>query len=174
MDVVVLGTSYQLEKRSVTGNTYEKTPNDITYELYLDARRGANDELADDHGFHLSLFQRIVDSCASAGVQHAVVIETPITENPEAYLKILNKSNMCFTYMQCKAKWENAKDYTFEKGLTQKFEFNVIFCNIFQSCCTISPVSVDYEVPADMEAEHKLQKQHAKILVVIFICINRN
>jgi len=122
MDAVVLGTSYQLEKRSVTGNTYEKTPNDKTYELYLDERRGANDELADDHGFHLSLFQRIVDSCASAGVQHAVVIETPKTENPEAYLKILNESNMCFTYIQCKAKWENAKDYTFEKGLSQTFD----------------------------------------------------
>lgn len=76
-DAAVLGTSYQLERRSVTGNTYEKTPNDKTYDFYLDERYGAREEdvPADDSSIHTEMFETAIRACKDSGsIRHVVVV----------------------------------------------------------------------------------------------------
>jgi hypothetical protein len=121
MDAVVLGTHYQLETRAVTGNTYETSPNDKTQELYLDECRAADDNVMEED-YHIELFKRTIEACAAAGVKHVVVIETPQTQSDQdQYCQVLEESGVPFTYIQTKGSWTNAKDYTFEKGLGQRF-----------------------------------------------------
>jgi hypothetical protein len=126
MNGAILGTIYQLEQKSVALNTYEKTPNDKTFEFYLDDRYAAdNDVSSDDMDFHLSMFQRSVDACVQAGLEHMLVIETPNTKDCKPFLQILDKANIPFTYLHVNGKLENTKLYTFEEGIQSKLEVKI-------------------------------------------------
>ena len=135
VDACVLGTVCQLEPgRAVTGNTYEKTPNDKTTEFFLDEKRGFGDETSAEQAReqldeHLNLFQTAIDACKLAGsVQHVVVLETPYTPSAEPFAKILDNSGLKFTYIYTNAsadgseggslpQWIQCKDWTFERGV---------------------------------------------------------
>jgi len=132
VDAVVLGTVCQLEPgRTVTGNTYEKTPNDKTTEFFLDEKRGFGDEnsaqaVREQLDAHLNLFQTAIDACKLAGsIQHVVVLETPNTPSAEPFAKILDDSGLKFTYIYTNAshgeggsaQWTQCKDWTFERGV---------------------------------------------------------
>ncbi len=124
IDAVVLGTVYQLEKRSVTFGSYEKTPNDKTQEFYMDERYAANPSPEnDDIDFHLNLFQNSIDACKKAEVKHLVIIETPATRKLFAplpskfFATILDNSGIPFTYIHADGKLEKTKSYTFEEGI---------------------------------------------------------
>lgn len=140
VDAVVLGTICQLEPgRSVTANTYEKTPNDKTTEFFLDEKRGFGDEYSaqdakEQLGVHLDLFQTAIDACKLAGsIHHVVVLETPYTPSSEPFAKILDKSGLKFTYIYTNASrgegssptWTQSKDWTFEKGVVRKTGMNL-------------------------------------------------
>lgn len=140
VDAVVLGTICQLERgRSVTANTYEKTPNDKTTEFFLDEKRGFGDEYSaqdakEQLNMHLDLFQTAIDACKLAGsIQHVVVLETPHTPSPEPFAKILDKSGLKFTYIYTNASqgdgslptWTQSKDWTFEKGVVRNTGMNL-------------------------------------------------
>ena len=139
-DAVVLGTICQLEPgRSVTANTYEKTPNDKTIEFFLDEKRGFGDEYAaqdakEQLDVHLELFQTAIDACKLAGsIQHVVVLETPHTPSSEPFAKIMDNSGLKFTYIYTNASrgggdsstWTQSKDWTFEKGVVRKNGMNL-------------------------------------------------
>mmetsp|Transcript_13521 Transcript_13521/g.22506 ORF Transcript_13521/g.22506 Transcript_13521/m.22506 type:complete len:415 (-) Transcript_13521:33-1277(-) len=134
VDAVVVGTVCQLEPgRAVTGNTYEKTPNDKTTEFFLDEKRGFGDEMSaqevgEQLDVHLNLFQTAIDACKLAGsVKHVVVLETPYTPSTEPFAKILDNSGLKFTYIYTNAsaggsegplpQWIQCKDWTFERGV---------------------------------------------------------
>uniref|UniRef100_A0A6U6KXL5 Uncharacterized protein n=1 Tax=Odontella aurita TaxID=265563 RepID=A0A6U6KXL5_9STRA len=118
MNAAVIGTVYQLETLPVTGNTYEKGPNDKTYEFYLDKRTMARtDVLPEDEDTHLALFQKTITACKASGVEHVVVVETPQTVNPKPFAEILDKGGVPFTYIHASGKYESCKSYTFEMGV---------------------------------------------------------
>jgi len=119
---VIMSTNYYLERRPVTGNTYEGTPNDKTYEFYLDTpRRGIDEEgMIVNPEYQRLLFENTLQACQdSDSVQHLVVIESPATSTDTAqlYAKLLDESNTPFTYIKVNGSLENFKDYTFSKGI---------------------------------------------------------
>lgn len=123
-DAAILATTYQLERRSVTMNTYEKSPNDKTYEMYLDERYGAweNDVPSNDSDIHTSIFRHSVQACKDAGLSHVVVVETPRTEDPGKFSAILEEEGIEYTYIRTGSPLKKDITYTFEKGITNKLE----------------------------------------------------
>jgi len=125
MDAAILGTVYQMEQKSVALNTYEKTPNDKTFEFYLDDRYGSEwDVSPDDIERHLELFQNSVDACKAAGLEHIVVIETPNTKDVKPFAKILDEAGVPFTYIRIEGSLENTKMYTFEEGIQSNIQID--------------------------------------------------
>jgi hypothetical protein len=120
-DAAILSTVYQLEERSVTGNTYEKTPNDKTLEFYMDERYGANEVDAPEDGYHVQLFETAVRACKESGsIRHLVVLETPrTTERVEDFISILEREEMKYTYIRARH-LKKDKMYSFEKGVKEK------------------------------------------------------
>mmetsp|Transcript_9098 Transcript_9098/g.19429 ORF Transcript_9098/g.19429 Transcript_9098/m.19429 type:complete len:353 (+) Transcript_9098:144-1202(+) len=124
-DAAVLGTVYQLERRAVTLNTYEKTPNDKTYDFYLDERYGAreDDVPADDADIHLDIFRNMVKACKESGsVQHLVVLETPKTARPMDFVNILDEEGIAYTYLRVKNAMKKDVYFTFDKGIKDNLE----------------------------------------------------
>lgn len=115
----LLGTVYQLEKRPVTGNSYGRTPNDKTYEFYLDEKRNADDPDANDVTMetHLTMFRNTLDGCKQAGIEHIVVIETPQTESAKPFAELLDQSGLKFTYIHARGELKNFVDHTYFKGV---------------------------------------------------------
>ena len=119
-DAAVLGTTYQLEKRAVTLNTYEKTPNDKTYDFYLDEKYGAweNDVPSDDSEYHVQLFMNAVQACLESGtIRHLVVIETPRTYDPQVFVNILEEAGIPYTYIRVKGTLIKDISFSFDKGV---------------------------------------------------------
>jgi hypothetical protein len=116
---VVMGTMYRLEQRPVTSGTYEKGPNDKTLEFYLDQpRRGETvGPQTFDIETHLTMFQNTLEACQRVGIQHAVVLETPQTENASAFLSLLKASKIPCTYIRCRGELTNSADHTYWKGV---------------------------------------------------------
>lgn len=121
-DAAIIGTMYQLERRAVTLNTYEKTPNDKTYEFYLDQRYGAieNDVPSDDSEIHQMIFANSVRACKEAGISHIVVIETQKTVNRMDYLDVLDNEEVSYTYIRTDSPLKKDITFTFEKGISSK------------------------------------------------------
>jgi hypothetical protein len=125
IDAAVLGTVYQMEKKSVALGSYEKSPNDKTYEFYLDDKYGADWEISpDDMDTHLTMFKNSVDACKAAGLEHIVVIETPSTQDAKPFAKILDDACVPFTYISVNGQLETSKLYTFEEGIQADHEIN--------------------------------------------------
>eukprot|EP00550_Attheya_septentrionalis_P002192 CAMPEP_0198293756 /NCGR_PEP_ID=MMETSP1449-20131203/18728_1 /TAXON_ID=420275 /ORGANISM="Attheya septentrionalis, Strain CCMP2084" /LENGTH=349 /DNA_ID=CAMNT_0043993467 /DNA_START=98 /DNA_END=1147 /DNA_ORIENTATION=+ len=121
-DAVILGTANQLQTAPVTGNTYETSPNQKTLELYLDTQssRGTLDEddtMTKDPIVQLQMFKNTIQACKEAAVGHVVVVQTPQTQDPQAFGKILDESGLKFTYIVSGSTMESVKDYTFYKGV---------------------------------------------------------
>jgi hypothetical protein len=121
-DAAIIGTMYQLERRAVTLNTYEKTPNDKTYEFYLDQRYGAieNDVPNDDSEIHQMIFTNSVRAFKEAGICHIVAIETPKTVNRMDYLNVLDNEGVAYTYIRTDSPLKKDITFTFEKGISSK------------------------------------------------------
>lgn len=127
-DAAILGTVYQLEERTVTGNTYEKTPNDRTFDFYLDNRYGACQEgvPGNDSDYHVTMFEAAVQACKeSQSIQHLVVLETPQTQRPMDFISILEREGMKYTYIRAK-QLKKDTTYSFEKGIKEKLNVALI------------------------------------------------
>lgn len=126
-DAAILGTVYQLESRTVTGNTYETTPNDRTFDFYLDERYGCNENGApgDESDYHLQMFETAIHACKESGIQHLVIVETPRTQTPQEFINILEREEMKYTYIRAKHLTKD-KTYTFEKGVKAKMDIKVL------------------------------------------------
>lgn len=131
-DAAILGTTYQLEPRSVTPNTYEKmNPNAKTYEFYLDERYGAwgqENVPGDDDDIHKSMFRNSLGACKEAGLSHVVVVETPRTVRPVEYMNILEEEggDITYTYIRTDSPLSKDKTYTFEKGISNKLDVRIV------------------------------------------------
>ncbi|KAL7554509.1 hypothetical protein ACHAWF_017966 [Thalassiosira exigua] len=121
-DGAILGTAYQLEKRSVTLNTYEKAPNDKTFEIYLDEKYGAweDDVPSNDSDIHLTIFRNSIRACKEAGICHVVVVETHRTLRPMDFVNILEDEGVAYTYIRTDSSFAKDINYTFEKGISNK------------------------------------------------------
>lgn len=121
-DAVIMGTANQLQTMSVTGNTYETSPNQKTLEFFMDTQssRGIleeDDTTTKDPIIQLQMFKNIIQACKEADVGHVVVVQTPQTQDPQAFGKILDESGIKFTYIVSGNTMESVKDYTYYKGL---------------------------------------------------------
>lgn len=117
-----------MEQRTVTGNTYEKTPNDRTFDFYMDERYGANEDGApgDDSEYHLQMFEAAIQACKESGsIQHVVVLETPRTKRPEEFINILEKEEITYTFIRAK-NLKKDKTYSFEKGVKEMLNIKVL------------------------------------------------
>mmetsp|Transcript_1144 Transcript_1144/g.2284 ORF Transcript_1144/g.2284 Transcript_1144/m.2284 type:complete len:448 (-) Transcript_1144:283-1626(-) len=127
-DVAIIGTRYTATRTKVTLNSYEKSPNDKTYELYLDQPRGGDIEddpagMAED--FHINMFRRTIRAAiASKSIRHVFVVATPATAGTEReYATVLDDemagNEVNFTYIRTGSETEmvNCRDYTFERGV---------------------------------------------------------
>jgi hypothetical protein len=123
-DAAVIGTTYQLERRTVTLNTYEKSPNDKTFEFYLDERYGAwEEDVPDDNSdIHASIFCSTIRACKEAGIAHLVVVETPRTRHRMNFLSALEEEGVAYTYIRTDSPLKKDITYTFEKGISNKLE----------------------------------------------------
>ena len=121
-DLAILGTTYQLERRSVTLNTYEKSPNDKTFEFYLDERYGAweNDIPSNDSSIHTTVFRNSILASKQSGIKHVVVVETPRTVKPMDFVSILEEVGIAYTYIRTNSPLKKDITYTFEKGSSNK------------------------------------------------------
>lgn len=136
---VIMGTEYYLERRPVTGNTYEKSPNDKTYEFYLDTpRRGVDeDSMAVNPEYQRLLFENSLQACQdSDSVRHVMVIESPFTSEASANhcAKLLDESKVPFTYIKVNGPLQNFQDYTFSKGIQgdlqiESFTFTPVYAS---------------------------------------------
>lgn len=119
-DLAILGTTYQLERRSVTLNTYEKSPNDKTFEFYLDERYGAweNDIPSNDSIIHTTVFRNSILASKQSGIKHVVVVETPRTVKPMDFVSILEEVGIAYTYIRTNSPLKKDITYTFEKGIS--------------------------------------------------------
>ena len=124
IDFVFLGTVNQLSRRPVTLGTFETTPNDMTWEFYLDEVKVlSEDDDDDDEGINLqlSIFENSLRACRDEGVGHVVVFETPGTPPSERkrFASLIDGSGLSFTYLYTPlgTRWVNSRDYTFEKGV---------------------------------------------------------
>ncbi|KAL7520657.1 hypothetical protein ACHAWX_005376 [Stephanocyclus meneghinianus] len=127
-DAAILGTVYQLEQRTVTGNTYEKTPNDKTFEFYLDERYGAREDGAPEDGsdYHISMFESAIQACKESGsIQNVVVLETPRTNRPMDFIRILEREGMPYTYIRS-SHLKKDLTYSFEKGVKEKLNVTLL------------------------------------------------
>jgi len=127
MDAAILGTSYQLEIRPVTGGSYEKSPNDKTFEFYLDERRGVTWQLVEnDKERDLVMFQNSVAACKLANIKHLIVVQTAPLQNIKEYATALKESGVTFTFISCYANSETSKYFSFEIGLQEDLGVNTI------------------------------------------------
>jgi hypothetical protein len=126
-DAAVLATKCTLEKRPVTMGSYEKSPNDKTLEFFMDRRRGDTVGGTDDNPeYAFKLFETSVNACREEGLKHVVVVETDlefvgdgpqITPVGDKYIRILEDSQLAFTYIRPFGRLQNLPDYTYAKGL---------------------------------------------------------
>jgi hypothetical protein len=130
MDAVVMGTRYTLEKRPVTANSYDKSPNQRTLEFYMDLpRQSIIGEV--DPEYSMKLFENSLEACKKAGVQHLVVVETDSvfegkTTSNSNCIKQLRSAGIPFTYIRPFGELENCQDYTYVKGLQGDLQLSVI------------------------------------------------
>jgi len=128
-DAAIIGTSYQLEQRKVTLNTYESSPNEKVYEIYLDERYGAwNQDVApsDDADIHINIFRNSVQACKAAGLSHLVVFETPRTVQPSKFVNILEEEGIKYTYIRTNSPLSKDLTFTFEKGISNKLDVRIV------------------------------------------------
>lgn len=123
MDAAVLGTVYTLESRPITTSSYGKTPNDKTYEFYLDDKSTITaDVSSDEMSIHLALFRNSVQACKDAGLKHLIILETPCTTNSLPFADILDEIDINFTYIHCNGPLINVKGYTYEDGIQSNLD----------------------------------------------------
>jgi hypothetical protein len=157
-DAAVLGTAYQLENRAITLNTYEKTPNDKTYEFYLDEKYGAweNDVPSDDSDIHIQIFLNSVQACLESGtIRHLVVVETPRTYDPMVFINILEEAGIPYTYLRVKGLLIKDISFSFDKGVKDSLAISQF------DPCFIYPI--DAEV---YENERPVYREDVAALVV--------
>ena len=121
-DAAILGTRCTLEKRPVTGGSYDKTPNDKTIEFYMDRPRSLTLQGIDNPQYSLEIFQNAIEACSKAGIQHVVVVETDQMFVDQSvpgnkYLDVLESGGVKYTYIRLGGEMDNMNDYTYIKGL---------------------------------------------------------
>ena len=165
-DAAILGTTYQLEPRSVTPNTYEKmNPNAKTFEFYLDERYGAwgqENVPGDDDEIHISMFKNSVRACKEAGLSHLIVLETPRTVHPVDYMNILEEEgggDITYTYIRTNSPLSKDKTYTFEKGISNKLDVRIVDKSALTSSSSIdtAPKSINREDLAALIVQSLMQ-----------------
>lgn len=130
-DVAILATRYTLEKRPVTGGSYERTPNDKTLEFYMDRPRSSTAQGTDLPEYCREMFTNSLEACRLEGVKRIVVIETDsqfdgATSTGEQYINLLEQSKVPYLYVQPVGTLENFPDYTYAKGVQRSIDVEVI------------------------------------------------
>lgn len=122
-DAVVLATRYTLEKRPVTGGSYDKTPNDKTLEFFMDRPRSSTIAGTYDPYYCGNMFEKSLEACREEGVKRLVVLETDRqfdaseSSNTAKYIDALSNCGIPYLYIQPDGILENCPDYTYAKGV---------------------------------------------------------
>ena len=117
VDALIIGDAFSLQQRSVTPNTYEKTPNDKAWEFYLD------DFTGDISENEMKLGRDIIANAlqaASNTVQHVFAIKTN-AKSDEFFVKELENCGIPFTCLCVPTLERRPASFTYREGVRNNF-----------------------------------------------------
>lgn len=130
-DALIVGNEWTVRKRPVTANTYERTPNDQTWEMYWDqstpGTRGNSpvsgttmaveernhDETAD---IQYGLLTNVLTAARTAGVKHVMALDDD-QDGKSSILQLLQEIEIPYTCIQPRGNIISTPDYTYRKGV---------------------------------------------------------
>jgi hypothetical protein len=119
-DALILGNDVSYQCRPITPGTYERTPNDKTYEIYWDAPKGSWVPSSDTRGVDAvqeNLVCNVIEAARRAGVQHIVAVESPDTElRLRPRLESL-APRIPYTIIRHGGLLKDTQDFTYRKGV---------------------------------------------------------
>lgn len=117
-DALIVGTDLGLARMPVTANTYERSPNDKTYEVYWGphATLIESNDAEQQEALKREILQNVLSATKKAGVQHVVVVD----DGNLNLLEALKQSGLAYTLIQPRGELVRIPDYTFKKGVQGK------------------------------------------------------
>lgn len=115
-DALILGSTLSIERRPVTPNTYETTPNDKTWEVYWEAPR-RTDALDGANPVTQTILKSVLKAAKASKLQHVVmVVDAGAKQDSTGTLQILEEADIPYTRI-LHGKLDDTKDYTYRKGV---------------------------------------------------------
>jgi hypothetical protein len=117
-DALILGNDVSYQYRPVTGGTFEKSPNDKTFEVYWDAPKGFEvPNRANVDPIQEQLVLNVIEAAQRAGIQHIVAVENRACGfKLEPRLESLS-SRMPYTIIRHEGLLTTTENYTYHKGV---------------------------------------------------------
>ena len=128
-NALVLGNDLSFSRRPVTANTFEKTPNDKTWELYWGNRYGGTADLPveTEKEIRQTILQTTLAGARQAGVQHIVAVDSEDGDASRVLKSLLDSSKIPYTLIKCRNQnMTPTKDYTYRKGVQGALSLSLI------------------------------------------------
>jgi hypothetical protein len=120
-DALILGTNLGVSKKPVTGNTFEQSPNDKTWEIYWDPPSTlVTGNVEEEQQIKQDMLSNVLLAANQAGIRHIVVVDDDDGENSrdsKLFMSQLQQSNVPYTYIRPAGKLVAVSDYTYRKGV---------------------------------------------------------
>ena len=119
-DALIMGTDLGVSKMPITANTYERSPNDKTWEVYWGPHKtltSSFDNAEQEKALKQEIIRNVLSASKKAGIQHVVVVDDGNNLN---VLDDLKQSGLAYTLIQPKGELVRIPDYTFKKGIQGK------------------------------------------------------
>jgi hypothetical protein len=119
-DALILGGPLGVTQRPVTGGTYERRPNDKTWEVYWDPPgtivRDDADVVAEARSRKMEILKNVLAAAKKVGVKHVVALD----DNEDSILPLLEASGVPYTCLQPRGELVQVPNYTFRNGVQGK------------------------------------------------------
>ena len=112
-DALVLGTDIGVNKRTVTGGTYEKTPNDRTYEIYWPSPVTFSAPTEEEKELGATILENVLEAAKQANIQHVCLVDEACNDE---VLQSLHDKGLSYTCLRPSTELTSYKDYTYRVG----------------------------------------------------------
>jgi len=110
-NALVLGGDLGVCQRPVTANTYERTPNDKTFEIYWGSPSPV--PVQDETNLRNQILKNVLQAAARTSIKHVVALD----DGAESILPLLQSSEIPYTCVQPRGTLMDFPDFTFAKGV---------------------------------------------------------
>ena len=121
-DALILGSDMGLNLRPVTGNTYEKSPNDKAWEVYWGPPKSLINkglDAAEETRIRMGILSNTLEAAKQAGVKHIVAVDED-QDGKDSILPPLENSGVPFTCLKPRGEIIAVPDYTYRRGVQGK------------------------------------------------------